>query len=305
MDFKKLFEEGKYEEILSLTTKSEEAEPLYFRLASMLALSKEKEAIALLSTHRETLFGEYPLETLKANFSLRILLHQYEEAYEDYKAFSSFPYQRQEVEEALADIPRALRTAERQESLSKSSAPSDIRKILSSADSYAILTVLKAMKKEDFPVFEMEVVSLLRQEAVHPFVRTYALLFLLSLSYSKPVVFLKDGSLSTLKPSELTPPFESGLYREATEELSNFLKDPSAAKAARSILDEAILLSYPADFLAGKRKGELLSALSSLSFDYLRSKGEKKRYPGASEEESEEYEKEISSLLAKEPPLSY
>lgn len=305
MDFKRLFEEGKYEEILSLTEKESEAEPLYFRLASLLALSKEKEAIALLSKRRETLFRKYPLETLKANFSLRILLRQYEEAYEDYKAFSSFPYQRQEVEEALADIPRALRTAERQESLSKSSSPSDVRKILSSGDSYSILTVLKAMKKEDFPAFEAEVVSLLRKETVHPFVRTYALLFLLSLSYSRPVTFLKNGSLSTLKPSELTPPFESGLYLEIVEELPLFLKDPSAANAARSILDEAILLSYPDDFLNDKKKGELLSALSSLSFDYLRSKGEKKRYPGASKEESEDYAKEISSLLTKEPPLSY
>lgn len=305
MDLKQLFEEGKYEEILSLTAKDDEAEPLYFRLASLFALSKEKEAIALLSTHRETLFAKYPLETLKANFSLRILLHQYEEAYEDYKAFSSFPYQRQEVEEALADIPRALRTAERQESLSKSSSPSEIRKILSSGDSYSILTVLKAMKKEDFPAFEAEVVSLLRKEEIHPFVRTYALLFLLSLSYSKPVSFLEDGCFSTLKPSELTPPFESALYREVVEELPAFLKDPSASNAARSILDEAVLLSYPADFLAGKKKAELLSALSSLSFDYLRSKGKKKTYPGASKEESEECEKEISSLLAKEPPLSY
>lgn len=304
-DLKKLFEDAKYQEILDETDKETDGESLFYRLASLMALSKGEEAMALLEKNRYEIFKAYPLQTLKSDFSLRILRKEWDEAYEDYEVFSNYPYISQEVEEALRSIPKALRVAEKEASLPLEASLQEMRETLDGKDDFAILSLLKNLKKEDFPALEKELVALLTRKDVHLFVRTYALLYLVSVPYPKEVSFLKDGGILRLTPSKLEPPYISARYKSFVSLLETALLDPSLYHVARNILDEYILLSYPTDVFKEEDENLLLSALSLLAKDYLKGKGEAPLGKGVSLSEALLKKKEIEGYLAKEPPLSF
>lgn len=304
-DLKKLFEETKYQEILERTEKETDGESLFYRLMSLMALSEGERAMALLEKNRYEIFKSHPLQTLKSDFSLRILRKEWDEAYKDYDVFSNYPYISQEVEEALRSIPKALRIAEKEASLPLEASLKEMRETLKGKDDFAILSLLKSLKKEDFPALEKELTNLLSRKEVHPFVRTYALLYLVSLSYSKEVSFLKDDELLRLIPSKLEPPYVDACYKSFVDLLEATLLDPSLYHVARNLLDEYILLSYPTDVLEKEDENLLLSALSLLAKDYLKGKGETPLGKDVSLSEALSKKKEIEGYLAKEPPLSF
>lgn len=304
-DLKKLFEDAHYMDILKGTDKKTDGESLFYRLSSFLALSKGKEAMALLGKHRFELFKAHPLETLKSDFSLRILFKEWDEAYEDYSIFSNYPYVSQEVEEALRSIPKALRLAERQASLPLEASLEEMRETLSQNDEFAILSLLKTLKKEDFPALKKELVALLTKKEIHLFIRTYVLLYLVSVSYDEGVSFLKDEKTIKVIPSRLVPPYTNKAYKDFASSLENVLSDPSLYHVSRSILDEYILLRYPDDVFENEDKNILLAAFGLLGKEYLRSKGEVRLPSGISLEEANKKKEAIEGFLTKEPPLSF
>lgn len=304
-DLKKLFEDAEYQEILEKTEEKTDGESLFYRLTALMALSKGEEAMALLEKNRYELFKAHPLETLKSDFSLRILFKKWDEAYEDYSIFSNYPYVSQEVEEALRSIPKALRLAEKQSSLPLEASLKEMHETLNGDDDLAILSLLKALKKEDFPALKAELTALLTKKDVHLFVRTYALLYLVSVSYPEEVSFLKGKKNIKVIPSNLVPPYSDKLYKDFVNRLESILTDPSYCHVARNILDEYILLSYPDNVLEKEDKNLLLGALSLLSKDYLKARGEAPLPNGVLKEEAQRKKEEIEAFLAKEPPLSF
>lgn len=304
-DLKKLFEDAEYQEILEKTKEKTDGESLFYRLTAFMALSKGKEAMALLEKNRYELFKAHPLETLKSDFSLRILFKEWDEAYEDYSIFSNYPYVSQEVEEALRSIPKALRLAEKQSSLPLEASLKEMRETLEGNDDFAILSLLKSLKKEDFPALKTELTDLLTKKEVHLFVRTYALLYLVSVSYPEEVSFLKDERNTKVIPSKLVPPYSDKHYKDFVTSLESLLTDPSCCHVARNILDEYILLSYPDNVLEKEDKNLLLGALSLLAKDYLKAKGETPLPNGVLKEEAQRKKEAIEGFLAKEPPLSF
>lgn len=291
-DLKKAFEEGRYDEIIEATSNSGDAKDLYFRLASFLALNKSDEAMAILEKNREKLFLSFPIETIKYDLSLRFLREEFEEAMEDYDLLANLPYQSQAVEEALRDAKRAICSAKRASRLSKDMSLQEMREAFLSNDDYAIISLLERLQKDDFPAFEKEVLSLLRNDKISQLTRTYALLYLVGIRFEKEISFLREGQEIKAVPSSLTPPFKGEKYQETIELISRKL-DPSFARLAKRLYDQYILLSYPLPVETGK---EMASALSRLSSRYLRS-DEEPLFFGGEEGEVEALEKKIEATL--------
>ena len=302
-ELEQLFDKKNYQEILIKTEGNKDPKILFVRLAALLSLNKSEEAKKLLLENRKALFEFDPIRTLKANFSLRILFVEFDEAYQDYEIFANYPYMNQEVEEALRDIPRALRLAERKSILPKEATISDFSNIFKGKDNFAILEALKALKKKDFPPLEKDILALLTRADLPFQVRVYTLLMLVSLRYDKEVSFLHLEGIKKYLPKELPAPYSDDLYQECVSEIKNKLLDPSLQRVALSMLDEGILLSYPNPFLEKEKKDLTLSALSILTNQYLLSKNEPLLFGEIKKEDALLESKKISELLAKEEPL--
>ncbi len=295
-ELKEEFEKGRYLEIIGKTEGKEDPSSLYFRLVALLSLSKSEEAMEILEKHREELFLAYPLETLKSDFSLRFLRKEFDAAEEDYKIFSNYPYQSQEVEEALRDIPRALAIAKKNASLPEELGIKEIRSILSSNDGYAIISLLESLDINDFPAFSKEITALLVNENVHQLVRTYALIYLKGVKYRQEVEFLYANRRQKCVPDSLEAPYKDECYKNAVSYISSYL-DPSVYRTAKSLLDRAVLLSYPATFLDKGNESAKISAIIELAHEYLRIDGKAPRYKEADEADVGRRKKEIALLL--------
>ncbi len=289
---KKAFEEGRYDEIIESTAKSEDAKALYFRLASLLALGQSEQAMGILEKNREKLFLSFPIGTIKCDLSLRFLRNEYKEAMEDHSFFMNLPYQSQAVEEALRDAKRAILSAEKESHLSKEMSLKEMREAFHSNDDYAIISLLERLQKEDFPAFEGEVLALLHNDKIQQLSRTYALLYLVGVHYEKEVSFLHEEKETKVVPSSLKPPFGSEEYQETVDLISRQL-DPSFARLSKRLYDQYILLSYPLPVEAGK---EAASALSRLASRYLRS-DEKPLFFGGEEKKVTAIEKKIQAVI--------
>ena len=295
-ELKEDFEKGRYIEILDKTEGKKDPSSLYFRLVALLSLSRGEEAMGILEKHREDLFAAYPLETLKSDFSLRFLRKEFDEAEEDYKTFSNYPYQSQDVEEALRDIPKAIAIAKKNASLPQELGIKEIRNILSSNDGYAIISLLENLDENDFPAFSKEITSLLINENVHQLVRTYALIYLKGVRYRQEVEFLYAGERRKYVPDSLDAPYKDDRYKRAIAFISSSL-DPSVYRAAKNLLDRAVLLTYPTSFLNEGDESAKVSAIVELAYEYLRIATKAPRYKNPDEAAVKEAKKEIAALL--------
>lgn len=302
---KELFEQKRYETILSLTEKSEDGESLFYRASSLLALGKSKEAMELFSTHRKTLFAYHPLATLKHNFELRILLNEFEEAYLDYDEFKNYPYVSQEVEEKIRAIPSYLRQKERESFNHKPLSVEEAKKILSSPKGdYETLATLEAISHVAIDPFLPEIKTLLIS-SIHPSVKTYAFLLLINCGYDQEVTLVKGNSAYHLIPKNTKPPFVGLPFKNVKQELESLAKDPSVSGVAYSLFSDYTLALFPSSPFDGVDEKQLVYAFLSLAFDYLkRENGSLPFEESGVKNEIVTLKKKISSLLNSIPPLS-
>ena len=130
--------------------------------------------------------------------------------------------------------------------------------VLFSLDNYNILKLLTPIE-----------IFLLRKD-VHPSLRTYALISLVSNNISSPVQILKDGNKITVVPNKLKPPFCDDNFRKVIKYIeSELYKDPSVQQIAFQLLNNYVLDCYPDDVLNDVDLNEFCLALTSLAKDYL------------------------------------
>ena len=133
-----------------------------------------------------------------------------------------------------------------------------IMDVLFSLDNYNILKLLTPIE-----------IFLLRKD-VHPNLRTYALISLVSNNISSPVQILKDGKKITVVPNKLKPPFCDDNFKKVIKYIeSELYKDPSVQQIAFQLLNNYVLDCYPDDVLNDVDLNEFCLALTSLAKDYL------------------------------------
>ncbi len=303
---KTIFEKRNYELILSLTEKAADAESLFYRASSFLALGKPKEAMTIFENNRKALFSYNPLVTLKHNFEIRILLNEFDEAYQDLEEFRSYPYVSQVVEEKLSSFPTYLRKKEKESLLNKPLSIEEAKRLLSSPkNDYETLVTLEAISRVAIDPFLPEIKSLLISNA-HPSVKTYAFLLLINCQYDEKVMLKQGDKEYQLIPKNVEPPFVNKRFKDFKNKLETLAKDPSVAGVAFSLFSDYTLAVFPATPFCNNDDDLLLLSFYSLALSYLRNdkislEDNSYHIPLS---KIEEKKNAISAVLSSIPPLS-
>ena len=301
---KSIYDKKNYQLILDLTNGTSDPEPLFYRASAFLALNKPDEAMDIFSKHRKELFTFNPLLTLKNNFEIRILLSEFDEAYEDYDEFKNYPYVSQAVEERLASLPQYLRSKERESLSAKPLSVEKAKEILKEKkDAYEVLLTLEAISKVAVDPFLEEIKDILKS-SLHPSVKTYALLLLINCKYDEEVTFTQGNNEYHLIPKNTIPPFAGNEYHRFKEELNEIAKDPSISKVAYSLFSDYTLAIFPLNPFKENDFSLLELVFLTLAKDYLHSVASfLDDFPLINEMAMNKKKQEISAIISSIPPL--
>jgi uncharacterized protein YeeX (DUF496 family) len=303
---KSILDKKNYDLVLSLTEGTADPESLVYRASAFLGKGDAKNARDIFVNNRDALYLFNPLLTLKSNFEIRYILGEFDEAYADLAYFNEKPYASQEVEEYLKALPSLIRQNERNTELAKNYSPEEIKKILStSKDDYEVLSLLNRLSNvpmDDYISYVEEILVSQRNASV----KTFALLLLVSIHYSKSVTFSKDAKVYHLVPKDLEAPFVGESYDNFSNNLSDMAKDPSVYGVAKNLFSDYVLALYPEKAFAGEEDRLTMAALLLLAQEYLRSSlgiaGYLEDYH-LKEADVRKKKEEIAAILAKEKPL--
>ena len=245
-----------------------DAKKIFVDIAELLQQGKGTEGLALLQQNKDLLFAFDPEKTLRANFELRFLLGQFDEAYEDYDYFSALPYVSQSVEEILRGLPKVIRANELA-CKGKDAFDEEIaHAVLSDGeDPYAVLGVLQQLKNRDIVPYLEEIKSIL-VSSIHDDVKTFALMLLVDKRIDEEVLLLKNDRSYRINPQKLGNPFASVDYLKIRKLISG-LKDSSLCNVCLQLLDQIVLSSYPEKAYQEDRYEDFKSALLHVGVTYL------------------------------------
>ena len=260
---------NKYQQIINKLKDTKNNDELFILLNAYINEKLYEDAIKLIENNSQ-LVKEKPLHIIELHIELLLSLELFDEASIAYKKYLELPYISQEVEEYLKEIPSLIEERkdvnknktytidEIDEILTTHYDQGKIMDVLFSLDNYNILKLLTPIE-----------IFLLRKD-VHPSLRTYALISLVSNNISSPVQILKDGKKITVVPNKLKPPFCDDNFKKVIKYIeSELYKDPSVQQIAFQLLNNYVLDCYPDDVLNDVDLNEFCLALTSLAKDYL------------------------------------
>ena len=219
-------------------------EQLMLDLAKLLQEGKGKEAMDFIIAHRKELYDYDAEKTLRANFELRFMLHQFDEAYDDYDYFSSLPYVSQSVEEMLRGLPKLIRGNELASHSGDHFDEEEAHAALTDGeDPYAILGVLQSLKSRDIQPFVDDIYPILSSD-IHEDVKTFALFLLVDKKIDHDCLLIKRDKSYKINPIKLGNPFNSESYLKGYQATQKE-KDASRSGVALELLDQLTLSLYP------------------------------------------------------------
>lgn len=260
---------NKYQQIINKLKGTKNNDELFILLNAYINEKLYEDAIKLIENNPQ-LVKEKPLHIIKLHIELLLSLELFDEASIAYKKYLELPYISQEVEEYLKEIPSLIE--ERKDvNKNKTYTIDEIDEILTSHyDQGKIMDVLFSLDNYNILKLLTPIEIFLLRKDVHPSLRTYALISLVSNNISSPVQILKDGKKITVVPNKLKPPFCDDNFRKVIKYIeSELYKDPSVQQIAFQLLNNYVLDCYPDDVLNDVDLNEFCLALTSLAKDYL------------------------------------
>jgi hypothetical protein len=303
---KSLLDKKQYDLILSLTEGSLDPEALVYRISAYLGKGDSASAQDLFFKNRDLLWSFNPVLTIKSNFELRFIAHDFDGAYDDITYFENKPYVSQEVEEYLRDLPKRIRLNEKNQQLAQNYTPEKIEQVFRhSDDDYEVLNLLNYLQGANVREYLSYIKELLVSSR-HPSVKTYALLLLVEIAYPESVTFNKNGKVYHLVPKDLMPPYSGTVFNDFVLYLRDLSCDPSVAGVATNLLNDYIMDVYPESVVKTKDDTLLALAFIKLAREYLRSglgmNGYYEKYH-LDEKKVAELSHAIDETLKAEPPL--
>ena len=264
IDFRKAFDEGDYQAIVDHQGEAKDPESQYVVYAAYLSLGKGKEAMAYFLPLRSAFWEWNPRLCLKANFELRFLLNQFDEAYEDFEYFNNLPYVSQEVEEQLRALPHRIRVTEMSSRPDKPIEEEEGLRILTEESRpEVLLAFLNRLRDADLTPY-LEALHGLLTKPVNDDVKNFALILLSVKKDENEITLKKHGKSYRIIPAKTPIPFATTGYKLLRAELMAS-KEPSLTEIAGDLLDQYAMTIYPEDFdypLAPKKEALAFFALA-------------------------------------------
>lgn len=262
---KSLMDKQQYELVVKLTVNSDDCTSLFYRISALLVLGKGEEALECIKTHRNILETQMNL-LIKIHIEILCILTRYDEAFEVLDYYKNKPYESQEVEELLKDMPKYIRLEEKKASSFRGMDDEVLNNKLKSKDADTILMAIDIVKERDIVKFIDNIKKLLLNFPKQS-IRSLVLLLLVQKKYDCVVRFNHLGDIIDVNPSLLEPPFVGTFFNSIIKEVDSSFKNPALRENAIQILSTHLLYIYPNRLDIGINV--IIEALYQISNQYL------------------------------------
>lgn len=294
MDLKKLLNEHKYSDILSLTNNKEDADSISYRISAYIGLSNYKEALKEIKIHNDLLYKKNPLATMNLHLELLLELKMYAEAIEMHHNYSERPYISQQVEEFLREVPnKIIKSQKRNEAQDLFLDEIKVNELFVKSKDEALLTnAIYHLKKLELSPYLTSLATLLKRSDVSDDIKTLALLITVMKKVNKDIVIKKNKKEFKINPIKLEAPYAMKQYKEIMELIIKLSKDPTIESVATNLFNQYVLISFPGLIFNDTSK-KMAVAFIALAKRYLK---EENAVNEVIKEQGESVE-EISSLI--------
>lgn len=240
---KTLIDQKKYDLVLKLTERSENANDLFYRISAYIYLGKYEEALYVIQDHQKTLESNL-LSLVNAHINLLCALSRFDQARATLDYYSNLPYQSQAVEEMLQKMPEVIELEEKKQTTLKFYNDEELETYLKSDKLEEVLIGLDSVRNRDIFTF----LSILKDILVnHPkqMIRSYTLMLLVQKEVDRQLQMKSVDEIIDVNPKHLNPPFTSVIFNETIKLIDANFKDPSLAQNATQLFSEYEMYLYP------------------------------------------------------------
>lgn len=243
---KTLMEKNQYDLVIKLTENATDPTSLFYRITSLVAVGQVDAALNVILSKREILKNRLSL-LIKFHIETLCLKGDFDEAYNSLKYYENLPYESQEVEEILREMPKYIRNAEKESFKSHQVDEDELIKRLNSNNEDEVLGALDEIKSLPINSFLPEILKITRSYP-RKTIRSFGLLLLLKAKYDQEVEFLHLDKIIKVNPSLLPEPFEVPGFKDVNQVSNALLKeyrDPTVTQNALQTLASYLLYIYP------------------------------------------------------------
>ncbi len=265
---KSLMDRKEYDLVLRLTKNADNPNDLFYRISAFLGSGKYQEALDCIKENRPILQKDL-LMLMHVHIEILCILGRFDEAFSELEYYKNLPYESQQVEELLKELPNYIRAEEKKKYSFVNLDEDELIKKLKSEDQSDVLMAIDSIRNRDINPY-LSSLEKVMMEFPKQSIRSFALLLLVQKQTNHILRFNHMGNIINVNPSQLTPPFVGEEFNDFVREISSQLKDPSLSETAIQILSSYIIYIYPDVLPADKEL--LLAALEYISHQYLQSK---------------------------------
>ncbi len=242
-NLKTLMDKKEYDLVIRLTTSSSDITSLFYRITALFALNRANEALKVINNNKSILDKNLPA-LIKIHIEILCFLNKFDEAYAELKNYENYPYFSQNCEELIQKMPTYIRAEERKTLQVSNLSDDKIKKLLQSSTMEDVICAIDVIRNRDYTLFLNEIKNILINFPLQS-VRSFTLLFLVQKEFQKEVKFNHNGTVISLIPSLLEPPFVGPTFNDFTRQVQLQFKDPVLAENAIEIASSYIIYYYP------------------------------------------------------------
>ena len=290
---KSLMDRKEYDLVIKITESATDHNDLFYRISALIAVGRYDDALNCIEKNKGILRKDLLL-LMHVHIEILCILARFDEAYEAMRYYQDLPYESQQVEEYLKELPNLIRMEEKKALSVNILNEEDLIKKLKSPDQNDVLMALDSVRNRDITPY-LGAIQKVMVEFPHQSVRSFALMLLVQKQVNKEFQFKSIDEIITVNPSKEEPPFVGKEFNEFTMELSKELKNPSLTENAIQILSTYVIYIYPKKL---EIKNDLfIAALYLIANEYLQSKDAKSLQEIALEKDLDE--DELTLLVAR------
>lgn len=290
---KSLMDRKEYDLVIKITESANEPNDLFYRISALIAIGRYDDALKCIEINKNILRKDLLL-LMHVHIEILCILGRFDEAYEAMRYYQELPYESQQVEEYLKELPNLIRLEEKKALSVNVLKEEDLIKKLKSNDQNDVLMALDSVRSREIAPY-LPAIQHIMVEFPHQSVRSFALMLLVQKNVDREFKFKSIDDIIIVNPSKNEPPFVGKEFNEFTLELNRELKNPSLADNAVQILSTYIIYTYPKKIEI--KKDLFIAALYLIANEYLQSKDSKDLAQIAMEKELDE--DELTLLVAR------
>ena len=242
-NLKSLMDKHEFELVIKLTENAKDSNSIFYRIAALLSTNKGEEALATIKKNRKELESDLAV-LIKVHIETLCILGLFDEAHQELEYYKNLPYESQEVEEILRDMPKYIRLEEKSMFKMPINDDETIIKHLKGNDMDMAIAALDEIRSREIAPF-IPAIAYLMVNFEKQSVRSFALLLLVQKQVDKTFKFNHMGKLIDVNPKQLKPPFEDDEFISLIKRLENEYKNPVVSDNAIQLYSSFIIYTYP------------------------------------------------------------